>query len=211
MHGEDVNITDISYRSSTNMSHPCDEGASTHGGDDDVRGPTPLNPYVEMVTDAFSEAGDGPGVEADQEPNRDARRFYDMLESAKQPIYDGCKEGQSPLSLASRLMSMKTDYNVAESCMDSFCQTLRDYLPKGNCAPQSYYETKDMLKEFAMPYKKIDVCKNSCMLYWGVDENLPQCKFCGENRFRPRKSTVRKFVSYKKMFYMPIAPRLKRM
>ena len=100
-----------------------------------------------------------------------------MLEVAKQPIYDGCKEGQSPLSLASRLMSMKTDYNVAENCMDLFCQTLRDYLPEGNRVPNSYYDTKNMLKEFVMPYEKIDVCRNSCMLYWGNDAMLLRCKF----------------------------------
>jgi len=106
---------------------------------------------------------------------------------------------------------MKTDYNIAENCMDSFYQTLRDYLPEGNHVPHSYYETKDMLKEFAMPYERIDVCKNSYMLYWGDDVQSSQCKFCGENRFCPRRSTSHKSVPYKKMFYMPIAPRLKRL
>jgi len=68
-----------------------------------------------------------------------------------------------------------------------------------------------MLKEFAMPYETIDVCRNSCMLYWGNDAMLLRCKFCEQERFRPRRPTSRNAIPYKKMFYMPVAPRLKRL
>jgi len=56
---------------------------------------------VEMVRDAFLNAEDLHATESDQELNRDAKRFYDLLEASKQPIYDGFKEYQSPLSLVS--------------------------------------------------------------------------------------------------------------
>nr|ABD96943.1 hypothetical protein [Tarenaya spinosa] len=60
--------------------------------DEDVR-----NPYVEMVTDAFPGA---PLAEQNlsqdqEEPNVETKRFFDMLDMANHPIYEGCKEGQS--------------------------------------------------------------------------------------------------------------------
>ena len=55
-----------------------------------------------------------------------------MLEGAQNPLYDGCREGQSQLSLAARVLQNKADYNLSEKCVDSVCQILTDYLPEGN-------------------------------------------------------------------------------
>ncbi|KAG7627180.1 putative transposase Ptta/En/Spm plant [Arabidopsis thaliana x Arabidopsis arenosa] len=66
----------------------------------------------------------------DEEPNADAKKFYDILEGAKHPIYDGCKEGLSQFSLAARFMSLKTDYNLPQNCMDSICEIMKEYLPE---------------------------------------------------------------------------------
>ena len=108
------------------------------------------------------------------------------------------------------MMNTKTEYNCAENCMDSFAQTLREYLPEPNNAPQNYYETKSTLKEVEMPAEKIDVCRLYCMIYWGEDRNLLECKFCGTPRYKPR-NPKRKLVAYKRMFYMPLSDRLKRL
>ncbi|RID67560.1 hypothetical protein BRARA_D02635, partial [Brassica rapa] len=40
-------------------------------------------------------------------PNAEARRFYDMLDAGKQPLYEGCRDGHSALSSATRLMGIK--------------------------------------------------------------------------------------------------------
>ena len=123
---------------------------------------TSANPYVEMVADAFHG-----GLEQSTEeevPNRETKRFYDMLESANQPIYEGCREGHSRLALAARMMHTKTDYNVGQNCMDSFCQTMHEYLPQPNHAPQTYYETQKTVKDLGMPVIKINVCFNNCMI-----------------------------------------------
>ncbi|XP_010549589.1 PREDICTED: uncharacterized protein LOC104820722 isoform X2 [Tarenaya hassleriana] len=146
----------------------------------------------------------------EEEPNNDAKGFFDMLTMANHPIYEGCKQGQSRLSLASRLMSMKTDFNVTENCMDSFCKKLHEYLPENNQAPQSYYDTKAILKDLGIPHEKIDVCRNSCMLFLDTDKDLMQFKFCGANRYRPSKERSRRKVPYKKMLYLPVSYRLRR-
>jgi Transposase family tnp2 len=88
---------------------------------------------------------------------------------------------------------------------------MREYLPQPNHAPENYYETKSTVKDLGMPVVKIDVCKNSCMLYWGADEKLLQCKFCSENRYKPRFAAKKKLIPWKKMYYLPLANRLQRL
>ena len=76
----------------------------------------------DMISDAFLETtttiADGTGNV--EEPNLDAKRFYEMLDAANQPIYTGCREGLSKLSLAARMMNIKTDHNLPENCMDAW-------------------------------------------------------------------------------------------
>ncbi|CAA7023976.1 unnamed protein product [Microthlaspi erraticum] len=46
---------------------------------------------VQMVTDAFRETIE---TQTDvEEPNSEAKKFFDVLDAAKHPIYDGCGEG----------------------------------------------------------------------------------------------------------------------
>ena len=68
----------------------------------------------DMITDVFLETtttmDDGTGNV--EELNFDAKRFYEMLDAANQPMYTSCREGLSKLSLATRMMNTKTDGRV---------------------------------------------------------------------------------------------------
>jgi len=50
------------------------------------------------------------------------------------------------------------------------------------------------------------------MLYYNDYESEMSCKFCGHLRFKPIKSGKEKFkqISYKKIWYLPLIPRLQR-
>ena len=106
-HGEELNMdigtsyTDMTYFSS----NPEEVGNVVE------------NPYVDMVNDAFNfNVGFDDNYHQDsyhqdssyqnvEEPVRNhSKKFYDLLEGANTPLYDCCREGQSQLSLASRLM-----------------------------------------------------------------------------------------------------------
>nr|GEX56083.1 hypothetical protein [Tanacetum cinerariifolium] len=50
-------------------------------------------------------------------PNSEAKRFYDLLSRAKEPLYKGC-EKHSTLSAMSRLLNIKSDFNISQSCYD---------------------------------------------------------------------------------------------
>ena len=49
------------------------------------------------------------------------------------------------------------------------------------------------------------------MLFWKEDEKEDQCRFCGAKRWKPKDDRRRTKVPYSRMWYLPIADRLKRM
>ncbi|CAA7038848.1 unnamed protein product [Microthlaspi erraticum] len=117
-----------------------------------------INPYVAMVSDAFVGNMEEFVENMEEEPNAEAKKFFHILDAAKNPIYDGCKDGLSQLSLAARLMSLKTDYNLPQNCMDSISHMVQDFLPQGNNSMNSYYDIKKLMRSLGLPYHKIDVC-----------------------------------------------------
>lgn len=166
---------------------------------------------MQMVNDAFREnissfIEDGERVE---EPNLEARRFFDMLDAAKHPIYEGCKKDHSPLSAATRMMTIKSDFNLAEDCVDAIADFVKDYLPEDNMCPASYDEVDKLVSGLGLPFQMIDVCIDNCMIYWKVDANYLACKFCGKPRFKVTSGRAK--VPYKRMWYLPLADRLKRL
>ncbi|CAA7049001.1 unnamed protein product [Microthlaspi erraticum] len=165
----------------------------------------------QMVSDAFRE--DIPssteneiGVE---EPNLEAKKFFDMLNAAKHPIYPGCKEGYSALSAATRVMQLKTDFNMSEDCVDAWADYINDYMPEDNLHPPSYYAVEKLVSGLGMPYQMIDVCIDNCMIYWREDAHRLVCKFCRKPRFQETSGRVP--IPYKRMWYLPLAERLKRL
>ncbi|XP_013624193.1 PREDICTED: uncharacterized protein LOC106330231 [Brassica oleracea var. oleracea] len=166
---------------------------------------------MQMVNNAYRE--NFPSQEEDEDrrevPNLEAMRFFEMLDAAKQPLYKGCRDGHSPLSSASRLMTLKTDYNLAEECVDAIVDFVRDVLPEDNLAPGSYYEVQKLVVGLGLPYQVIDVCIDNCMIYWREDENRKKCKFCQKPRFQETSGRVP--VPYKRMWYLPLTERLKRL
>ncbi|RID79698.1 hypothetical protein BRARA_A02413, partial [Brassica rapa] len=117
---------------------------------------------------------------------------FEAFEAASQPLYEGCADGITQLSLASRMMKVKTNYNLVEACVDEIS------------------ETKKLTRGLGLTLHKIDVCVKNCMLFWKEDANLVSCKFCREDRYYPNNGKG-KNKPQQRMFYLPIADRLKRM
>ncbi|KAG7588661.1 hypothetical protein ISN44_As07g009810 [Arabidopsis suecica] len=209
-HGEDYNVVGegtSNYADNTDYTSNVNEPIGFHR----------KNIFAGMVNDAFH--GSVPYNEyhehengndhVHEEPTQKAKRFYDMLAAANTPLYDGCREGQSQLSLAARFMNNKVDYNLSESCMDGWAELFTEYLPEGNQATGSYYETETLMRKLGLPYHTYDVCIDNCMLFWKEDAKLGNCKFCGKPRYKESEGRTR--IPFSKMWYLPIGDRLKRM
>ena len=64
-----------------------------------------------------------------------------------------------------------------------------------------------MLDGLGMPYVKIDVCYNNCMLFYGDNKNKDKCDFCNANRYEEGQNKVARKV----LRYLPITDRLQRL
>ncbi|KAM3202849.1 hypothetical protein P3L10_030474 [Capsicum annuum] len=91
-------------------------------------------------------------------------------------------------------------------------QLFKEFLSEDNLLVDSYCQTKKLVHSLGLPFEKIDCCESGCMLYWEDHEHLTSCKFCGKERYKHRVgSCKKKLVPYKRMYYFPLIPRLKRL
>jgi len=146
-----------------------------------------------------------------EHPNAEAQKFYDILASANEPVYDGATEFR--LSIAIKLLASRTNWHTTEKGLDHFIQLFLDIAPRKNSIPKNYYEAKKVVSSFGLKFVKIDCCQGGCMLYYKDDSELTECKFYGLPRYMPDKGQNKRYkkVSVKRMFYLPIIPRLQRL
>ncbi|XP_075087560.1 uncharacterized protein LOC142169579 [Nicotiana tabacum] len=151
-----------------------------------------------------------------EEPNIEAKRLYRILKDFEQPLYQD--SNISELSTLVKLLHIKSIGNWSNASFTMLLKLLKeDLLPDGSNLPDSYYEAKKVIRHLGLSYKKIDACKNNCMLYWKDDKSLESCKVCGASRWKEdKRSGETKFksgkkISYKILRYFPLKPRLQRL
>lgn len=112
-------------------------------------------------------------------------------------------------------MGIKSHHNLSSECVNSLLTLITDVLPENHKMPSNLYECKCILNGLKMPYVKIDVCINNCMIYYKQNENKEKCDFCDEPRYEVTEEEnlgrKRKPVPRKVMRYLPFIPRLQRM
>ncbi|CAK8537482.1 unnamed protein product [Lathyrus sativus] len=147
----------------------------------------------------------------EEPPNKEAQEFYDLLTFANQPLYEGASE--SKLSVCVKLMACKTNWNVPQKCIDFFANMLLEVCPSKDSLPKKFYQVKKLVSMLGLKSQKIDYCVNGCMLYYKDTIADRECRFCHEPRYVPRKPGMGNYndVLVKRMHYLPITPRLKRL
>ena len=151
----------------------------------------------------------GEGSSNDEEdPNPEVNAFFEMIEAAEKPLYDGCQS--SLLSVAARITNLKCEYNIPNRAIDGFASLIKDICPDDNKMAETSSGTKMLLAGLEMPHERIDVCRKGCMLFWKEATHLDKCEVCHADRYV--KKTLRgKRIAKKQMIYFPIAPRLQRL
>ena len=162
--------------------------------------------------DTREPVNDGGTVE--EPPNPEDKLFFDMMESARKPVYPGCKHTE--LSMMARLMNCKTNGQQSESNFNEWVKFMSDMCPEESQIPKNFYQVKKKMRAMGLPMETIDCCEDMCMIYWEDDKSLLECKFCGKDRYKrykegASKKRQKKNLPHKKMWYFPLAPRLKRL
>ncbi|XP_072071887.1 uncharacterized protein [Arachis hypogaea] len=141
------------------------------------------NSYESMVVDAAGPELMSQFEEHMEEPqNAEAKKFYDLLQSAQRSLFEGCID-HSKLSMAVKILSVKAKGNVSQQILDDFVKATKEVMPKDNLLLSNFYEAKKLVSKLGMESNKIDCCINGCMLYYKEDD-IPrkECKFCHSPR-----------------------------
>jgi hypothetical protein len=86
-------------------------------------------------------------------------------------------------------------------------QLISELLPPDSKILKDFYQSKKLLEGLGMPYQKIDVCYNNCMLYYEGNKNKDKCDVCGLSRYEEGHNNVPRKV----LRYLPIKDRLERL
>jgi hypothetical protein len=159
---------------------------------------------------------------ADEEPNERAKKFYRLLEEARQELYPGCKEA-TKVSFIVRLFQIKCTYGMSNACLRSILHLFSLVLPEGHCVPNTLEKVQSVVQELGLDYDKIHACENDCVLFWKETEKLDNCPVCGESRWKDdvggakgddtsdTSDTPKKRFPRKILCYFPLIPLLQRL
>ncbi|QHO34862.1 uncharacterized protein DS421_9g270660 [Arachis hypogaea] len=182
---------------------------------------TSQHPMVTMLNDAFGVAGpdlnedgdgdednieDGDGDNAEnEEHNGENVEFYKLLEDGNEHLYEGCTK-YSKLSFLISLYHIKCLYRISDKAMTEILKLLKDAFGNAKIS-NTFYEAKKTINKLGLNYTKIPACPNDCMLYWGEDEDLQECKRCKTSKW----SDAKKKKPAKILRYFPLKLRLQRL
>ncbi|XP_062174596.1 uncharacterized protein LOC133879844 [Alnus glutinosa] len=146
----------------------------------------------------ISEMGDETeGVYEDRQgASEGTQKFYNFLNDANKPLYEGC-----------------TEYTKFSAIL---LEILNKMLPSDASLPKNTYEVKKYMRKLGLGYEKIPVCVNGCMLFWKDNENAENCKVCGKSKWNQNKDGVESSQKLKRkpkkvLRWFPLKSRLQRL
>jgi hypothetical protein len=144
-------------------------------------------------------------------PTSEVEEFFRLLKASEELLHKHTKV--SMLAVVTRLMAIKSKFFFSNNCYNGLLKLIGDVLLNPNKLSKDIYHSKKLVKGLNMDYEKIDVCQNSCMLFWKEHKEENKCLKCGKPRYveveNDDGATVTTEVAHKQLCYMPIAPRLK--
>ncbi|XP_021764103.1 uncharacterized protein LOC110728762 [Chenopodium quinoa] len=177
-----------------------------------------LDNMDEMINDIFRDVIGGLSSEAEElrkGPDESAKKFYKLLEDAREELYPGCKEF-FVLSYTVQLYLLK--------CLNGWSNSSFDGLMKLQCVafpfaklPTSFHHAKKMVKDLGLNYKRIDACPNDCMLYGKERANDKSFHVCKASRWKLNEKQKEEGALLdegdpaKVLRYFPLKPRLQRL
>ncbi|KAL3839093.1 hypothetical protein ACJIZ3_023684 [Penstemon smallii] len=97
------------------------------------------NRYEDLVHDAmrdvvhFFENTEGSDI-----PNAEYQRFHELLKADQTPLWEGCNT-ETDLSFSLKMMTMKAECNMTQSCYDRVSNLFKNSYPEENCVPESFF------------------------------------------------------------------------
>jgi hypothetical protein len=112
-------------------------------------------------------------------------------------------------------MGFKSKYGFSNQCYNDIMKFVIDFIPAKHNTLKDLYRSKKIVVSLRMDYEKIDACKKKCMLFWKEHKDDTECMHCSRSRYvnviNENGASVTTKVAVKRLCYIPITPRLKRL
>jgi hypothetical protein len=113
------------------------------------------------------------------------------------------------------LMGFKSKYSFSNQWYNDIVKFIIDLILAKQNMPKDSYQSKKIVANLRMDYKKIDVCEQNCILFWKEHKNDTECMHCGRSRYvkviNEDGASVTTKVAVKQLCYIPITARLKQL
>ena len=164
---------------------------------------------------SFDDAEGDLGHEPREGPNAETRKYFELMEEAKQPLYPNC-EKFSKLSFLVQLLQLKCLHGWNGKSLTSLLILLKEAFPKDEKLPDTCYKAKQIIRDLGLGYHKIDACSNDCMSFWKDSIKYSTCSVCGASRWKDendaRNSTTNKKKTPAKVLrHFPLKPRFQQL
>jgi hypothetical protein len=112
-------------------------------------------------------------------------------------------------------MAIKSKFGFSNKCYNELLNIISEMFPPNHKMQKGTYQCRKLLSGSGMDYQKIDVCLDSCMLFWKDHENDSNFLKCGKSRYVEVKNNdaekVTSTIAQTQLDYMLLAPRVKRL
>jgi hypothetical protein len=128
-------------------------GAESDGSEDEDR-------MDEMIADIGREYD---VVSGEPKELSEVQIFYMLLAAADEKVHDSTD--MTVLQAVTHLVAMKSKYNFSNQCYNDIVKLIIDLILMKHNMPKDLYQSKKIVSDLNMKYKKIDMCKKNYMLF----------------------------------------------
>jgi hypothetical protein len=96
-------------------------------------------------------------------PMPELEEFFRLPKASEELLHGHTKV--TMLTFVTWLMTLKSRFFFSNNCYKELLKLFGDVLLDPNKLPKEMYYSKKLVKGLSMDYEKIDVCRNSCMLF----------------------------------------------
>jgi hypothetical protein len=106
-------------------------------------------------------------------PTWEVEEFLRLLKASEELLHGHTKV--TMLAFVTRLKAIKSKFFFSNNYYNKLLKLFGDVLPNPNKLPKDMYHSKKLVKGLGVDYDKIDVYRNSCMLFWKEHKDGKQC------------------------------------
>jgi hypothetical protein len=102
-------------------------------------------------------------LDTEDPPIPEVEELFRLLKASEEPLHKHTKV--TMLTFVTWLRAIKSKFFFSNNCYNELLKLIGDVLLNPNKLPKDMYHSKKLVKGLGMGFEKMDVCRNSCMLF----------------------------------------------